>query len=477
MLQCVSKLSTSAAWENAMSVYAVCPSCKRPLPHDARYCPLCGADLNDPHDARARGATGRLRPQHILRNRYSIMQKLAQGGQSAVYLATDLRANNEPRAIKEMSQANLQPHELERAVVGIQREAEMLTRLKHPAIARVFEQFTDDNKYYLAMEFVPGKTLEDEMIERGQPVRWEEATRWGAALADVLIYLHNLRPAIIYRDLKPSNVMLCPNGALKLIDFGIARWFTQTQSRDTAQLGTDGYAPVEQYASRSVPQSDLYALGASLYHLLTGRVPLSAPLRMADDGLPSIRSLSPAVPESVERVVAKAMSLQVEDRYPDAQSLRDALIALLPPEAGSGPHPIPYVSGQFPALNGSMPGAPRAQGLLGGQRGGAGGTRPRLYVAPLRLDAGALEPEGRITLALEIANYGGGSLSGSAESSVTNMAVEPRNIDDATTDLIVHIETHGLPAGPYNCRISLRTNGGDQIVPVKFVVLGDPRRR
>ena len=206
-------------------------------------------------------------------------------------------------------------------------------------------------------------------------------------------------------------------------------------------------------------------------------MPLSAPLRMADDGLPSIRSLNPAVPESVERVVAKAMALQVEDRYPDAQSLRDALIALLPPDAGSGPHPIPYVSGQFPALNGSMPGAPRAQGLLGGQRGGAGGTRPRLYVAPLRLDAGALEPEGNITLALEIANHGGGSLSGSAESSVTNMAVEPRNIDDATTDLIVHIETHGLPAGPYNCRISLRTNGGDQIVPVKFVVLGDPRRR
>jgi tRNA A-37 threonylcarbamoyl transferase component Bud32 len=460
-----------------MPVYAVCPSCKRPLPNDARYCPLCGADLADPHNARGRGATGLLRPQHLLRNRYNIVQKLAQGGQSAVYLATDLRANSEPRAIKEMSQANLQPHELQRAVVGIQREAEMLTRLKHPAIARVFEQFTDDDKYYLAMEFVPGKTLEDEMIERGQPVRWEEAVRWGAALADVLIYLHNHRPAIIYRDLKPSNVMLCPNGALKLIDFGIARWFTQTQSRDTAQLGTDGYAPVEQYASRSVPGSDLYALGASLYHLLTGRVPLSAPLRMADDGLPSIRSLNPTVPDSVERVVAKAMALQVEDRYLDAQALRVALIALLPADAASGPHPIPYVSGQYPALNGAMPGVSRGQGIQNGQRGAAGGTRPRLYVAPLRLDAGALEPEGNITLALEIANHGGGSLSGTAESSVTNMAVEPRNIDDTTTDLLVHIETHGLPAGPYNCRIALRTTGGDQIVPVKFVVLGDPRRR
>jgi serine/threonine protein kinase len=425
-----------------------------------------------------------LRPQHLLCSRYSIVQKLAQGGQSAVYLATDLRAGNEPRAIKEMSQANLQPHELERAKIGIQREAEMLARLKHPAIARVFEQFTDDNKYYLAMEFVPGKTLEDEMIDRGQPVRWEEAARWGAALAEVLTYLHNQRPAIIYRDLKPSNVMLCPNGSLKLIDFGIARWFTQTQSRDTAQLGTDGYAPVEQYASRSVPGSDLYALGASLYHLLTGRVPLSAPLRMADDGLPTIRSLNAAVPDSVERVVAKAMALQVEDRYPDAQALRDALIALLPPDMGSGPHPIPYVSGQYPALNGSAPGsAPggaRGQGLLSGHRGANGNNgnaRPRLYVAPLRLDAGELEPEGRITLALEIANHGGGVLSGTAESSVTNMAVEPRNINDATSDLMVHIETHGLPAGPYNCRIALRTTGGDQIVPVKFVVRGDPRRR
>src|SRR5215813_14902218 len=106
---------------NAMRAYAVCPSCKRPPPHDARFCPLCGADLENPGNARPRAATGWLRPHFLLLDRYSIMQKLAQGGQSAVYLATDLRANNEPRAIKEMSQANLQPHELERAVVGIQR--------------------------------------------------------------------------------------------------------------------------------------------------------------------------------------------------------------------------------------------------------------------------------------------------------------------------------------------------------------------
>jgi tRNA A-37 threonylcarbamoyl transferase component Bud32 len=460
-----------------MRAYAVCPSCKRPLPHDARFCPICGADLENPQHARARAATGFLRPHYLLRNRYSIMQKLAQGGQSAVYLATDVRANNEPRAIKEMSQAKLQPHELERAIVGIQREAEMLARLNHPAIARVFEQFTDDDKYYLAMEYVPGHTLEDEMIERGTPVRWEEAARWGAILAEVLNFLHSQQPAIIYRDLKPSNVMLCLNGSLKLIDFGIARWFTQAQSRDTAQLGTDGYAPVEQYASRSEPRSDLYALGASLYHLLTGRVPLSAPLRMADDGLPAIRSLNPTVPDSVERVIAKAMALQATDRYPDAQALRDALLALLPADAGSGPHPIPYVSGQYQALNGSAPGTARGQGTLSSQRAGNGAPRPKLYVAPLRLDAGALEPEGAITLALEVANHGGGSLNGSVESSAMNLLVEPGKIDDATTDLLVHIETHGLPAGPYNCRIALRTNGGDQIVPVKFVVLGDPRRR
>jgi tRNA A-37 threonylcarbamoyl transferase component Bud32 len=467
-----------------MHAYAVCPSCKRSLPRDARFCPLCGADLENPLRSGIGAATGRLRPQQLLRNRYSIVQKLAQGGQSAVYLASDLRANNEPRDIKEMSQANLRPHELERAILGIQREAEMLTQLNHPAIARVFEQFTDDDKYYLAMEYVPGKTLEDEMIDRGAPVRWEEAARWGAALAEVLTYLHNQQPAIIYRDLKPSNVMLCHSGSLKLIDFGIARWFSSAQSRDTAQLGTDGYAPVEQYASRSEPRSDLYALGASLYHLLTGRVPLSAPLRMADDGLPPIRLLNPAVPEAVERVVATAMALQVGDRFSTAQALRDALLALLPPDAGTGVHPSPYVSGQYPTvsgqyptMNGSAPGASRGQGLLSVHRGASGATRPKLYVAPLRLDAGSLESEGRITLALEVANHGGGGLRGTVESSATNVAVEPRQIDDATSDLIVHIETHGLPAGPYNCRIALRTNGGDQIVPVKFVVLGDLRRR
>jgi len=454
-----------------MRAYAVCPSCKRPLPHDARFCPLCGADLENP---RARAATGLLRPQHTLRRRYNIVQKLAQGGQSAVYLATDLQANNEPRAIKEMSQANLQPHEVERAVLGIQREAEMLARLKHPAIARVFEQFIEGDKYYLAMEYVPGHTLEDEMIERGQPVRWQEAARWGVILADVLSYLHAQQPAIIYRDLKPSNVMLCLNGSLKLIDFGIARWFTSAQSRDTAQLGTDGYAPVEQYASRSEPRSDIYALGASLYHLLTGRVPLSAPLRMADDGLPTIRSLNPQVPEAVERVIATAMALPVGDRYPTAQALSETLQALLPADADSGAHPTPYVSGQFPALNGS---APRGQGLLSAQRGASGGARPKLYVAPLRLDAGAMAPGSSLTLALEIANHGGGILSGNVESSVMNLSVDPARIDAETTDLLVHIETHGLVAGPYNCRIALRTNGGDQIVPVKFIVVGPQRLR
>jgi serine/threonine protein kinase len=457
-----------------MRAYAVCPACKRSLPRDARFCPLCGADLENP---RAGAMTGLLRPRQKLHNRYSIVQKLAQGGQSAVYLATDLLANDEPRAIKEMSQTNLQPHEMERAVLGIQREAEMLSRLNHPALARVFEQFTDDNKHYLAMEYVPGKTLEDEMIERGQPVGWEEAARWGVMLAEVLMYLHAQQPVIIYRDLKPSNVMLCLNGSLKLIDFGIARWFSPAQTRDTAQLGTDGYAPVEQYASRSEPRSDIYALGASLYHLLTGRVPLSAPLRMADDGLPTIRSLNPQVPEPVERVVATAMALQTADRYPSAQALRDALRTLLPMDAESAIHAPPFVSGQFPALSGSSPGAPRRQGLLTSQRAAIGASRPKLYVAPLRLDAGAMLPNSSMTLALEIANQGGGSLGGSAESSALNLLVEPAKIDAATTDLLVRIETHGLVAGPYNCRISLRTNGGDQIIPVKFVVVSGQRPR
>jgi serine/threonine-protein kinase len=450
-----------------MAAQSRCPVCRRELPPHARFCPVCGTGVQAPGAGGPQpntAMTGLLSPQHMLHNRYIIVKRLAQGGQSAVYLATDASASGARCAIKEMSQASLLPQERERAITHFLREAQILAHLNHPALAHVYEYFTEDDKHYLAMEYVPGHTLEDEMIELGRPLDAELVVRWGVILADVLTYLHAQNPPIIYRDLKPANVMLTPSGALKLIDFGIARRLLPARLRDTAQLGTDGYAPLEQYASKSEPRSDVYALGATLYHLLTGRVPESAPRRSTGDALTPIRAINRGVPEPVERVIMQALSLQPQDRFPGAAAMGEALSRLVADEI-------------------ELPGAPRQAGMsmvTGGPRmGGLGGMAthpgsgpipPKLHVWPLRLDGGTLEPGASAVLELEVGNRGGGDLTGHIETNTLSLIVQPPRVDATTTHLQVHIDTSDLVAGPYVCHLAVRTNGGDQIIPVRFVV-------
>ncbi len=402
--------------------------------------------------------TGLLPPNHCLHDRYIVERRLAQGGQSAVYLVMDTATGNARRALKEMSQAHLLPHERERAVNQFLREAQMLQQLDHPMLAAVYESFMEDDKHYLAMEYVPGQTLEDEMIELGRPLEWERVVRWGMMLCDVLEYLHTQHPPIVYRDLKPANVMLTTGGALKLIDFGIARRLIPARMRDTAQLGTDGYAPLEQYASKSEPRSDLYALGASLYHLLTGRVPENAPLRSSGGRLPSIRTISPRVPEAVERVVMQAMNLHPDDRFPDARALRAALASLVPYE----PQATPQAATAKSAV------AARSTGRMRARAESA--TPPKLSVSPLRLDAGVLNEGAAAELELLIENRGGGQLAGEIEVGTSRIRVEPARLDDATKLVRVSISTAGLPAGPHTFHLTVRTNGGVAPIPLRVTV-------
>ena len=298
-----------------------CGLCGRDVPANAQFCPTCGAVLDPGSQA---PATGRLMPQSLLHGRYLILHKLAQGGQSAVYQAIDTLDRAAERAIKEMSESDLSPAEREKAINGFMREARMLYTLHHDALAKVYEVFVEERRHYLVMEFVPGQNLEDEMMKAGRPLPWERVARWGMDLCDLFTYLHAQQPPVIYRDLKPPNIMLLPNGEIKLIDFGIARWLLPDR-QDTAQLGTDGYAPPEQYSGHSEPRSDLYALGATLYHLLTGRVPEPAPQRLGGRQLTPIRTYNPAVPETLERVVQHALSLQAQDRFTSAAKMREAL--------------------------------------------------------------------------------------------------------------------------------------------------------
>jgi serine/threonine-protein kinase len=404
----------------------------------------------------------------MLHNRYVVMRKLAQGGQSAVYLVMDMLDNGAQRAVKEMSESNLGPAEREKAINDFIREAKMLSSLHHPALAEVYETFVEGNKHFLVMEYVRGHNLEDELIQAGRPLDWERVVGWGMALCDVLTYLHERDLPIIYRDLKPSNVMLAPDGSLKLVDFGIARWLFPTRQRDTAQLGTDGYAPLEQYSARSETRSDLYALGASLYHLLTGRVPEAAPGRIAGESLTPIRTINEAVPESVERVIHRALNLQARDRFADAAQMREALEWARQQQAGVTGPMMAMPSGVATSGRIAANGAPPASATLGARAPGT--IPPRLHLWPLRLDAGFLEVNDTAVLLLEVGNRGGGMLSGHTETNMPCLAVEPPVIEPGMSGLQVRVSTIGLKPGPYTCHIAVRTNGGDQIVPVRFIV-------
>jgi tRNA A-37 threonylcarbamoyl transferase component Bud32 len=450
-----------------------CANCGFEVAPASRFCPQCGEKQGD---LSPRDGTGLLPANGRLNGgRYLIIRKLAQGGQSAVYLAMDT-ANGQRCAIKEMSESLLTPAERENAVNDFLREANILMTLNHPGLCHVFATFVDDRKHFLVMEYVEGHNLEDELIGIGRPLEWQRVANWGVMLTDVLSYLHGHNPPIVYRDLKPANVMLTPSGAIKLIDFGIARELQPHRQRDTARLGTDGYAPLEQYSARSEPRSDLYALGASLYHLLTGRVPDPAPIRAAGRELTPIRAVNPSVPKALEQVIQHALKRDPQHRFPSAMAMRQALEWAYKEQFPQqhAPSSDPWRTGHRPAATadgrltgGAIPVAGRmaTDGRMPGQV-----APPRLRLWPLRLDVGLLEANQTSVEVLELSNRGGGQLTGTTEANHPSISVEPKQVDPGTAQIQIRVSTGGLAPGEYLCHVAVRTNGGDQIVPVRFMV-------
>jgi len=225
--------------------------------------------------------TGTVTVGKLLSGRYRIVKLIGEGGFGAVYQAHDERFQaTRVVAIKEMSDVNLSASEREEALEDFRREANLLVQLNHPNLPQVSDFFEEGSKAYLVMEFIEGKTLEQVLDDAQGPLDEDLVMGWALQLCSVLQYLHNRKPPVIFRDMKPSNVMVTGDNQLKLIDFGIARIFKASATKDTTLLGSQGYAPLEQYGrSQSDPRSDIYALGATLYHLLTGNVPADAPSR------------------------------------------------------------------------------------------------------------------------------------------------------------------------------------------------------
>ncbi|MDH7487096.1 MAG: bifunctional serine/threonine-protein kinase/formylglycine-generating enzyme family protein [Anaerolineae bacterium] len=281
----------------------------------------------------------------ILQHRYRIIRQIGGGGQALVYLAEDTNLGS-LRAIKELTpDPAATPQERQAAYDQFQREARILAGLNHPHLARVWDHFREGGNAYLVMDYIDGQTLEKIMEQAAGFLPEAAVLRWAGQLCDVLDYLHRQQPPIIFRDLKPSNVMLDKDDEIKLIDFGIARWFDPAKKTDTLKMGTAGYAPLEQYVGRGQTdaRSDIYALGATLYHLLTGHEPEVAPARVLPgqpDALRPARAHNPRISLASEAALTKATAVDPAQRFQSAPEMKRALLERAQPRRGQGLRPF-----------------------------------------------------------------------------------------------------------------------------------------
>ncbi len=262
----------------------------------------------------------------ILVDRYEINKVLGLGGMSTVYAARDLRfaTTFKPCAVKEMADTTATLSDRQQLLASFEREANLLASLSHPAIPKVFDYFANGKQVYLVLEFVRGNDLETVLNQATQQLPEATVVDWAVQVLDVLHYLHNHKPTpIVFRDLKPSNVMLSDADRVVLIDFGIAKAFQS--GRKGTMIGTEGYCPPEQYRGLAELRGDLYSLGAMMHHLLTRSDPrLEAPFTFHER---KPRALNPSVTPAVETVIMRALSYDVEDRYASAADMKAALLA------------------------------------------------------------------------------------------------------------------------------------------------------
>ncbi|MBP8251185.1 MAG: PQQ-binding-like beta-propeller repeat protein [Herpetosiphon sp.] len=260
-----------------------------------------------------------------LEGRYVIENVLGIGGMSVVYLGRDTRFKDVARfcAIKEMYQSSPDSQTRLLSLKSFEREAGLLATLNHPCIPKVYDFFEENGRAYLVMELIEGSDLETVLEQENQPLDEKRVANWAIQICDVLAYLHDHKPEpIIFRDMKPSNMIVTPTDRIVLIDFGIARVFTRTDKKGT-MIGTEGYSPPEQYRGIAEARGDIYALGATLHHLLTNSDPrLETPFTFGDR---PIRQLNPNVSPEMDAIVCKALEYDMTQRWGSAQEFRDVL--------------------------------------------------------------------------------------------------------------------------------------------------------
>ncbi len=266
----------------------------------------------------------------IVGSRYRVVRTVGGGGMKLVYLAEDLRLAARPCALAEMIDGFTSPDAQRDAIAAFQREADMLAQLSNEHIPRVIDRFSEANHHYLVMEYVDGQTLEDVLRENGGKLAPDDVIDVALQILETLEYLHGLPQPVIYRDLKPSNVMIAADRRVKLVDFGIARFFAPLSN--ATMIGTQGYAPPEQYRGKVETRSDLYALGATMHHALSGRDPAAEP----PFSFPPLGKVAPAIDAGLGAIVDQALAYDVVRRIPDAGEFRRRLTDLRNPARGAG---------------------------------------------------------------------------------------------------------------------------------------------
>ena len=298
--------------------------------------------LEPEEDREQKTHTEQLQSGSTLENRYLIQGVLGVGGMGAVYRARDLHFPNVVKlvAVKEMIIQARDPLVRSTIVHNFEREANLLATLDHPGIPSIYDYFTHNERSYLVLEYIKGKDLEALLEEHEGFVPEQRVIQWAIELCDVLHYLHNHNPEpVIFRDMKPSNVMINTHDHVVLIDFGIAKPFQGSQKG--TMIGTEGYSPPEQYRGEATYLADIYALGATLHHLLTRRDPRLEPPFSFGERL--VQQINPGVSPELEKVVYKALQYTPAERYQSAQEMKIALLevarqtGMLSPAAIAGP--------------------------------------------------------------------------------------------------------------------------------------------
>lgn len=256
----------------------------------------------------------------VVDGKYEILKEIGRGGMSVVYLAMDKRLNKQ-WAVKEIrKEGNGKNDEI--IVNSLLAEANMMKKLDHPSLPRIVDIIDNGVTIYVIMDYIEGESLDKVLNEHGAQSE-EMVVSWAKQVCDALSYLHSQKPPIIYRDMKPANIMLKPEGNIKIIDFGIAREYKEQNLADTKVLGTKGYAPPEQYSGQTDPRSDIFALGMTMHHLLTGVEP-----RNGEPYAP-VRQWNPELSEGIEIIIDRCVEPAAENRY---QSCADLLYDLEHPE-------------------------------------------------------------------------------------------------------------------------------------------------